>query len=148
MPGSSQTVALRTRPAALEVSVRSWPLVEGDRTAWLVLTLMVIVLFAVSMLTQSLPTGMVLAALVALAAWPLWLPTRYDLSLTGITRRTLGRARRIGWREIAAVERRSAGVVLRLATAEPALYLPYRQHQADIVALLEEGMSLSPGSGR
>jgi hypothetical protein len=141
MSGSSQTTAFRPRASAPDVSVRSWPLVEGDRTAWLMLTFLLAVLFLVSMLTQSLPTGIALAALLGLAMWQLWLPTTYDVSVAGISQRSLGRARRIAWKEIATCEPRQGGVLLRLAGAEPAMYVPFHRHKADILAHLEEGLS-------
>jgi hypothetical protein len=110
---------------------------EGDRAAWLVLVLVMVTLFVASMISQSLPTGVVLAALLALATWRLWLPTRFEISAAGITQHALRRSRRLAWHEIAEVERRPAGVLVRPAVEEPAIYFPYRQHKADVLALLD-----------
>jgi hypothetical protein len=109
---------------------------DGDRTAWLMLVLAMAAFFAISMASQSLPTGAVLAGLLAAATWQLWLPTRYELSAAGLTQRTLGRSRRIAWNEIAYIERRAAGLMLR-TNADETIYLPYRQYKPDILALLD-----------
>jgi hypothetical protein len=135
------------------VSVRYWPLGEGDRCAWLMLVSVIVTLFVASLATQSLPTGLVLAALLAIGAWQLWLPTRCDFSAAGIALKVLGRSRRIAWNEMARIESRPAGLLLQLRADAPAIYVPFQHHKQEVLAQCEfyfgtpQSASASGGGG-
>jgi hypothetical protein len=140
MPASSQTAVLRPRQAPRDVTLASWPLVEGDNLAWAGMTASGLLFVIAGAVSNSLPTGGLLAALLLVAQWRLWLPARYDVNAGGVTRTVLGRSRRVAWSMIGTVERCPQGV-LALRDVEPstlermrALYIPYGAHKTDLLA--------------
>ena len=144
MPGSSQTTAaLRPRPAPRDVTVRAWPLAHGDRMAVVGVIGAALVFATAAYASRSAGTAAILAALVLLALWRLYLPVQYELSAGGITRTVLGRTRRVPWSGVGAVSRRESGVVVLRDWEDGPLallrgiYIPYNNHKSDVQAVFD-----------
>lgn len=143
MPGSSQATTIRPRQAPRDVQLRTWPLVDGEPLAWGCLLGAALLFGAAAYASSSVATGAVLAALVLMSVWRWWVPIHTEISAAGVTQRVLGRSRRIPWTAIGAIERRPQGLlILRGRGAAPlaalrGLYLPYRDHKADMLALVD-----------
>jgi hypothetical protein len=143
MPGSSQATAIRPRQAPRDVQLRTWPLVDGEPLAWGCLLAAAVVFWTAAYASSSAATGAVLAGLVLVSVWRLWIPIHTELSAAGVTQSVLGRSRRIPWTAIGAIERRTHGLlILRDRGPVPltelrGLYLPYRDQKADMLALVD-----------
>jgi hypothetical protein len=144
MPSSSTATAIvRPRQAPRDVKVRSWPLLEGDAGAWAALTATALLFVGAGYASQSVATGALVALIVLMGLWRLWLPVEFEISAAGVTQHVFGRSRRIPWSEIGRVERRPRGLLLlRDVTHSPlsplrGLYLPYQQQKAEVLSIFE-----------
>jgi len=90
---------------------------------------MVALLIAASVIAgqvaQSAAMGWVAFAALAVSAWRLWIPVRFEFASKGITQTVLGRRRRIPWTEFARIEVRRQGVLL-LTEPEPSTLATFR----------------------
>lgn len=111
--------------APKELQMVDWPLRQRPLRTLLLLGGMVTAgLYAAS--TMSQPWLAVIALVLLLASiWRTWIPVRFELGPRGITERTLGRTRRIPWRDVARWEIHQRGVLL-VADQEASAFSPLR----------------------
>jgi hypothetical protein len=119
MAGSStqRRIARAGYYAPPSVQLVNWPLRDDGVRAWLMVTMFLAVAVVAASISRSPSMGLVVFAALALAAWRLWIPVRFEFSSNGVVQTVLGRRRRIPWAEFDRYEIRRHGVLL-LADAE------------------------------
>jgi hypothetical protein len=141
-----------TAPAAAAVESvqwRSWPLVDDRRRIWPLAALVVVVLMVVASSTGSLLATGLIAAAFAAATWRIWLPIRYEVNSRGVVQLCCGRVRHVNWSMVRRVEILPHGLRL-FKYAEPgpfdawrALYVPWGDHEAEVIAIVEQAFQIS-----
>jgi hypothetical protein len=116
MPSSASqphNAGLRIRVAPEPVSLVDWPLRQRPASSLAMLALAGGASWLVGWASMHWESGAIAAAALAITLWRTWLPTRFELSGSGITQVILGRfKRRIPWSAIGAYDVRSDGVLL------------------------------------
>jgi hypothetical protein len=148
-PTAVTAAAMRTPPP--EVTIHHWPLRDRPLSAAVVGAL-VAAAGGVSVWATGQPAlGLIVAILLALAAWRAWLPARYELDGGGVTEASLGWRRRVPWAHIRGLSERRDGVLLlpdeaaQGAAAFRGLYLPWGSQADAIRAHLDYYLGLRAG---
>jgi hypothetical protein len=87
--------------------------------------------------------GIVAGVALALAAWRLWIPVRFEISSKGVVQSVLGRRRRIPWVEFARYDLRRRGVLLLTEmggsplVAFRSLYVGWNDYRQELLDLLD-----------
>jgi hypothetical protein len=153
MVGSSKEQSwARSGPAPPSTQLVNWPLRHDGVRAWLMAVLIIAAGVLAGMVSGNPVMGCVASAALAIAAWRLWLPVRFELSFKGVTQTVLGRRRRIPWSEFARYEERGKGIVL-LPDAEPnplaplrGLYIRTGGQREEILEVLDYFLNREPDS--
>jgi hypothetical protein len=95
-----------------EVTVTNWPLRDDGPAGWVLAVAASAAGPLAAWLAGSAAMGWLVAAVLAVALWRLWLPVTYEFGYRGITQSCLGRARLIPWRSLSRYEVYSGGVPL------------------------------------
>jgi hypothetical protein len=136
---NAPTAAVRTSPAP--IVWRSWPLGDGGRQVWLLVTVLSIVAAVVVYSTGSPRWMTVSVVLVAAAAWRIFVPIVFELNALGVSQHLLGRIRRIPWSAIEYARIGQEGVFFSLDGAPLAdlrgLYIPWESRRQEVLALVE-----------
>jgi hypothetical protein len=104
---------LRIRIAPDPVSLVDWPLRQRPASSLAVLALAGGASWIVGWASMHWEAGAIAAAALVITLWRTWLPTRFELSSSGIAQVFAGRwKRRIPWSAIGAYDVRSDGVLL------------------------------------
>src|SRR5262245_28945508 len=143
MPSSirrSRDSSLRIRIAPEEVTLRDWPLVDRPVSSLVAIGLAAGLSWLAGWAANSPLWGGIVAALLAVTLWRVWLPVWYELSGGGITQIVLRWRRKIPWTAIRRHEVRGGGVLLvpddELTGLSPlrGLYLQWGGHQSEVLA--------------
>jgi hypothetical protein len=135
--------SLRSRSAPEEVTLVDWPLRDRPLASLTGLIVAGAMAWLAGWLTTSWPLGAIVAGILLITQWRTWLPTRYELTGSGISQSVLGWRRRIPWSAVRQYELHRSGVLLSpdptIAPLTPlrGLYLHWGQQRAAVVAHLE-----------
>ncbi|MEX0818544.1 MAG: hypothetical protein WD070_03095, partial [Pirellulaceae bacterium] len=94
------------------VRVVNWPLRYGGLRAWGMLIGLGLMSVGAGVVAHSGWMGGVCFAVLAMAAWRLWVPVTFEFRSRGVTYRAFGRPRQIPWTQIARYEIRPRGLLL------------------------------------
>lgn len=103
---------LRAKQIPESVRIVNWPIRDDGIWGWLMVTGFVAIGAFASTVSESPIMGLLAFAVLAVAAWRLWIPVTFDFSLRGVTQTILRRRRRIPWNQIARYEVYPKGVLL------------------------------------
>jgi hypothetical protein len=148
MPASSvqpREPAQRVRVAPEEVTLQVWPLWQQPFSSLLALALAAGASWLLAWSSDRPWWGVLAAAGLLVTLWRMWLPVSYELGVSGITQRAIGRQRRIAWPAIRGYQVRGEGVLLvpdaQIAPLSPlrGLYLPWpnQREREKVLACLE-----------
>ena len=148
MPASSvqpREPAQRVRVAPEEVTLHVWPLRQQPLASLLALALAAGASWLLGWASGRPWWGVLAVAGLLVTLWRTWLPVSYELGVSGITQRALGRQRRIAWPAIRGYQVRGNGVLLvpdaQIAPLAPlrGLYLPWldQREREQVLASLE-----------
>lgn len=137
---SEQTAPQVRRGPPPPLRWRSWPLEEGGQTVWLLTTAIVAIAALVGWVMASAAWAVAAGALVAVAAWRLFIPIYFEISHQGIFQEVLGHRTRIAWRSVVAVEVCRDGLLFMpgdvLFPAARGFFLPWGRYRAEVLALV------------
>ena len=105
---------LSRRPPA-DVLFTQWPLRDDGLIAVLPILGMVGVIVAGTIVSSSLPMGLLAGGAVVAALWRYWIPVEVQLSARGIEQSCFGRRRRILWSDIGTFRFQARGVAFTVA---------------------------------
>jgi hypothetical protein len=135
-----QTAAAARRGPPPPLRWRSWPLEEGGQTVWLVTSAIVAMAALVGWVVASAAWSVAAGALLAVAAWRLFIPIYFEISHQGIFQEALGHRTRIAWRSVVAVEVCRDGLLFMpgdvLFPATRGFFLPWGRHRVEVLALV------------
>jgi hypothetical protein len=148
---SSFTTAAVARNSPAPIVWRSWPLADGGRQLWLLIAALTAVAVVVGYATESATATAASVALVAVAAWRMFVPVVFELNALGISQHLLGRIRRIPWSAIEYARLGAEGVFFSLDGAPLAdlrgLYVPWEGRRNEVLALVEYYLPASRREG-
>lgn len=144
MAGSStQRRIARAGYAPPSVQLVNWPLRDDGVRAWLMVAMFLAVAVVGGSISRSPSMGLLVFAALALAAWRLWIPARFEFGSNGVIQTVLGRRRRTPWAEFDRYEIRRRGVLL-LADAETSplaalrgLFVRWQNQRDELLAVLD-----------
>jgi hypothetical protein len=141
--GSGDRISAVATAVPSPIQIRSWPLRDEGVGPWLFVAVIVGLAVAAAFVARNAGMGAILFAAMAVAAWRLWMPVRFELGSRGIVQTVAGRQQRIPWSSVARFEVRPHGVLF-LTDADPrllallrGLYVPCRRERKDVVELVE-----------
>lgn len=153
-PASGRDSQVRIGFAPEEVSVLNWPLWQEGWRAWLMLAGGAALVALLAQQSQSPLLASVVAAVLVLTGWRLWLPVRFELRRHGVVQIVLGRRTRIPWTSIGSYRCLARGVLLlpddddRAPTRLQSLFIAWSGHRAEMLANLEYYLGTRPKEGR
>jgi hypothetical protein len=152
MPSSFTAAPVASpRNSPVPIVWRVWPLGDGGRQLWLLVAVLLIVAVVVGLATESPRWMAVSAALVAAAAWRVFVPVVFELNALGVSQHLLGRIRRIPWSAIEYARVGREGVFFTLDGAALAdfrgLYVPWESRRNEVLALVEYYLPASRREG-
>jgi hypothetical protein len=132
---------------AIEVSWRSWPLVDRPRLSWLAIAGVLSLAAGVAYVGESWWFALAVTAGLAATLWQLFVPVDYEIGPLGLRWSALGRSRSVPWHAIQTYQPRSTGVVL-YRRDNPAkidllgsVFLPYSSDADEVLAALRQHLS-------
>lgn len=134
---SAMAVEIADPPPRL--AYEHWPLRDEPAVRWTAWAVLAATGLAAYAATGKPALAAAAVGCVALAAWRMWLPARYELDASGVVEQVLRRKRRASWRAArgAAIGRRGVLVTYR---PEPApadyfrgLFVPFGAHRQEVL---------------
>jgi len=125
------------------IQVVNWPLRDDGPRAWILLVLLVAIATFAGYVVQSSAMGSLVFAGLALSAWRLWFPVRFELGSKGIIQSVAGRQRRIPWSAVTRCEPRRRGVLFLMDEGATPLvllrgiYVRCTHNRAEVIELAE-----------
>lgn len=118
----------RSRPPAVEVTVRNWPLSEGGFSAWVFVAFCAGASYLAGERMENSLVAVGCFVGLAVASWRLWVPAQYTLQGTGIRIESWLQNQRFGWHQFSHAEIGTRGIVLVRSDSISWLSLPRRTY--------------------
>jgi hypothetical protein len=148
---STTTPVVATRTSPVPIVWRSWPLGDGGRQLWLLVSVLSVVAAVVGYATGSPRWMAASVALVAAAAWRIFVPVVFELNTLGVSQHLLGRIRRIPWSAIEYARIGREGVFFSLDGTPLAdlrgLYVPWENRRNEVLAVVDYYLQASRRQG-